>query len=472
MAGVPVVGIQGKGKAGVFGDAVNPLAVRMQYMQRQQQNQMLLDKEDRERRDALISDYRKWNPDKAWEPFHHEVADYVDQNVRGTTRRLLAEGAPLSVVQRETERAQSDANTLVAESNWKKAQFEDYNKRIAKEVDDGNFMPDYYEGKLNDRFFTSTGAKFLKDVPTDHDVIFKDSKGYNVPSIVERFMTSLPEMINADETEKWGKLGVTYDIQDTSDKLGLQFDQNRKVVIDPRTNRPAIAMTNEVFMMAQKNPYLKQIVEDNLGADATQEKKKEFLTGLLKGYNPVEIKNSIQLGHKIDKDDRRYFAFGTGFKNDVADLEDRDQRYEDIVNNNRPDLLESVNDTDSDLQGYYADAKGKPILPGDPRKPSKLIMGYVGMPEGNEMSPEKWAAMSTQDKILYQVAKGKVLKKNEFDLNTEEGKRKAKIALSLRQDKIDPKRAIGEEYTTYVEVKRKKSPKKKESGGYDPKNPL
>jgi hypothetical protein len=227
-----------------------------------------------------------------------------------------------------------------------------------------------------------------------------------------------------------------------------------------------------VYMMASKNPYLKQIVDDNLGDNASHAQKKEFLTGLLKGYNPVEIKNSIQLGHKIDQADRRYFAFGRGFRNQPADLEDRDQRYEEIVNNNRPDLLESVNDTDSDLQGYYADAKGNPIKPGDPRKPSKLIMAYVGMPEGTGMSPETWAKMSTMDKILYQAAKGKVLKKNEFDLNTEEGKRKAKIAMSLRQDKIDPKRAIGEEYSDYVEAKRKKSPQKKKESGYDKNDPL
>jgi hypothetical protein len=190
----------------------------------------------------------------------------------------------------------------------------------------------------------------------------------------------------------------------------------------------------------------------------------------LKGQNPVDIQNSKQLGHKYSDSDRRYFAYGSGFSHPIADLEARDERLQKIVTEPRYDLLEGVNDEKSDMTTYYADSKGKLIPPGSSQKPAKIIMAYVGLPEGNEMAPDKWAAMSMTDKILYQQAKGKVIKKKDFDLSTDEGKKRAKIAMSLRLDNIDTKRSIGEEFSNFQEAKYKPSKSKKST--FDPNNPL
>lgn len=468
---VPVEGIQGRGKAGIFGTATNPLHLYMQYNAGRQKRQEELEKEDRERRDAMLSDLRKFNPGKVWEPFYDEANRYIQEHVQDRYYQLRGEGKPLSFIERELQRAKGDADTLVNKINWQEKQFNEYNDRIDQEVKDGNFVPNYYQKKLNDRFFNGKYAKPSGEIAADHDEIFDDVSGYNVPSIVERFMKSLPDMINADETEKWGKLGVTYDIQQTKDKLGLQFDANGNVIIDPRTNRPAIAMTDEVFGMASNNPYLKKIMDASIGTDASIADQKSFMTGLLRGYNPVEVKNSVQLGHKIDKEDKRYYKFGYGFRQPIADLEDRYNRLNEIVNNNRPDLLEGLHDPNSDIQAYYADSKGNPVREG--QNPAKIVLAYVGLPEGNEMSPEKWEAMSLTDKILYQQARGKVLKKTQFDISTEENKRKARIAMSNRLDKIHAKTSIGEEYSNFEEAMRKEQSKsQKKKSGYDPNDPL
>jgi len=469
--GVPVEGLQGRGKAGVFGGSVNPINIYLAHQANQQRLQGLKAKDEADQRDKVVDDLRKFNPDKVWEPFYDEVNRHVQTNVRDKFFDLKEKGLPISAITRVLEKEKGDANTLVAKINWQKAQWEDHNDRIDQEVKDNNFIPGYYNKKLNDQFFNGKYAKPSAEIDTSNlDGIYKDSKGYNVASIVNRFMDSLPDQINAHETEVWGKLGITYDIQKTKDKLGLQMDANGNVVLDPRTGKPAIAMTDEVFLMAKSNPYLKQIVDDNLGENAPLPQQREFLTQLLKGQNPVDIQNSKQLGHKIDKEDRRYFAYGSGFRNQIADLEDRDSRLQKIVTEPRYDLLEGVNDEKSDLTTYYADEKGNPIKPGTNKKPSSIVMAYVGIPEGSEMDLDKWSKMDRMDQLFYQQAKGKVVKNKVFDLSTDEGKKRAKIAMSLRLDNIDPKRSIGEEFSNFQEAKYKPSKSKKTT--FDPKDPL
>lgn len=296
--GVPIEGIQGRGKAGVFGGSVNPLNIYLAHQANQQRLQGLRAKDEADQRDKLVDDLRKFNPDKVWEPFYDELNRHIQTNVRDKFYQLREQGLPIAAISRILDKEKSDADTLRSRMNWQKAQWEDHNDRIDQEVQAGNFIPGYYNRKLNDRYFDGKYAKLSSEIPSDHEEIYKDSKGYNVASIVNRFMDSLPDQINAHETEVWGKLGITYDIQKTKDKLGLQFDPQGKVILDPRTNKPAIAMTDEVFLMAKSNPYLKQIVDDNLGENAPLPQQREFLTQLLKGQNPVDIQNSKQLGFK------------------------------------------------------------------------------------------------------------------------------------------------------------------------------
>lgn len=476
MAGVPVEGIVGRGKAGVFGGSVNPLNIYLAHQANQERLKGLRAKDEADQRDKLVDDLRKFNPDKVWEPFYDEVNRHVQTNVRDKFYELRDKGLPIAAISRVLDKEKGDANTLVNKINWQKAQWEDHNHRIDQEVDDGNFIPGYYNKKLNDQFFNGKYAKPSAEIDTSNlDEIYKDSKGYNVASIVNRFMDSLPDKINAHETEVWGKLGITYDIQKTKDKLGLQMDANGNVILDPRTGKPAIAMTDDVFLMAKSNPYLKQIVEDNLGQDAPLPKQREFLTGLLKGQNPVDIQNSIQLGHKIDQQDRRYFAYGSGFSHPIADLEARDERLQKIVTEPRHDLLEGVNDEKSDMITYYSsDPEGKKVVEqGSTQKPRYIAMAYVGQSNGEKdnidyknMSPEERIS-----RLLVQQAKtGKVIKTKVFDISTDEGKKRAKIAMSLRLDNIDTKRSIGEEFSNFQEAKYKPSKSKKTT--FDPNDPL
>lgn len=464
------IGIQGRGRAGVFGTSINPLQVVLQNQAAQQKRADALMEEERKNRDAMVDDLRKFNPDKVWEPFYDEVNQYVQKEIRDPFYQMRMERQPISAIQRTMDRKKGDANTLVAKINWLKEQHKD-----AMDTLDSDDVGKYYKRNetkraINDVFFNGRVAKPSSEINADQiQDVFDNVDNMDLNAVSVDFMKTLPDKVNQKYTEYWSKYGQNYDVTETKTKLGIQMipgaDGTMSAVLDPRTGQPKISMTDEVYLQAMENPYLSKAVEkyvpsgpatseqtEMFGAQKSQiQKQKEFLTGLLEGLDPATIQSRPQQGFRRPDDEIRYNAYGRGFRTPIADLEDRYNWAEDVTKNYRPDRLEQANDPNSDNQVYYGDDKGKPIEPG--QKHSTIVVAHVGVPEG-EMDMDQWSAMSTLDKVLYQEAKGRTVKKDIISIATAEGQRKAMLALNNRLDKLDPKRSIGpDEFGNFTEAK-------------------
>lgn len=455
-------GIVGRGQAGIFGGSVNPLQVYMQHTANRQRNRQLMYEEERKKRDSLIDDMRKFNPDKVWEPFYDESNRFIQQHVKDYTTQALNAGLPASRVSAEADKRKGEALTLINKINWQKSQFDELGNRIDK---DEYLDPSYYHQKKNDFFFNGMRAKPVNDIDTSKaEDIFKDSKGYRVDKIVKDFMTGLPNKINQHYTMYWDQLGQNYDIQETGTKLGLQYADKlgpdgkptSAVVIDPRTGQPKISMTDDVFTQALGNNYLMNIVNDNLGPDASMNAKRAYLTGLLEGADPKQIKAQPRVGHKLDESDKFYHAFqgGAGYRTHPDDLNNRDELLDRVADGKGEDVLGYFGEATKDVKATYdKDAKGKPTA---------VTITYPSYVAGTKhLSDEEFQALSQSAKIEYlnNLSKSKSIQTSTYPIATPEDRRKMKIALSQRMDEIDKKRSIGQEYVNYINEKRDRAEK-------------
>lgn len=444
-----------RGSGGVFGGSINPLAVYMQQGAQRQQRAAKLAEEESKRRDDLIGDMRKFNPDKVWEPFYDEANRFVQKHVKDWTFGELGQGKPVSSINPELERRKGEANTLINKINWHKDQYLTMGKAIDE---DKNLDPKYYHNKLNNVYFDGMVAKPINSINTDGiEKMFDDSKGYNKDKIVNDFMKDLPVKINQHYTDYWNQFGRTYNIQETETKLGHEKDANGNLIVDPRTGLPKIKMTDDVFVQAMQNRYLNNMVNDNVGADAPLEQKRQYLTAILEGQDPNKIKNNPQLGDRIPESQRRFYHFGKGgygYQTPMADLEQRDSLLDRIVKGNGQDTLNYFGEATKDVKANYVTKNGKKYV--EITYPS-YVPGFV------PKSAAEVEKLSESEKIAYYASRdaSKQIKSTLLPINTEDEQRAAKIALSQRMDEIDKKRSIGEEYPTFIEEKRKSGKGKK-----------
>lgn len=453
------------GRAQVYGGSINPLQLYIQQGAQRRQAQAAQQQQIIKQRDELIKDLRQFNPDKVWEPFYDEVNRKVQTDIRDFTTNALAAGATPQQVIPEAEKRKGDANTLVNKINWMKQQYTDIGKRID---DDDYLNPDYYHSKLNDYVFNGNIARHSSEINLkDADQMFRDSKGYKVDKIVTDFMKELPEKVNQHYSKVFEPLGNMYNIEETSTKLGHEYkigdDGQRKIVIDPRTGLPKINMTDDVFTQALGNEYLMNIVTDGLteaGMAQNTKNQKEFLTHLLAGKDPNQIKRDIRLGFKKPDSDIRHNIFGGyGYKNNPDDLKGRDELLERVVSSKGgSDVLSYFSNLTKDIKAEYATVGGKKVI----------NIHYPGY--NNDYippTPEQLDAMPAVAQLaaLEEMRKNRIMKSKPLPITTDEEKRAAKIFLSERMDEIDKKRSIGQEYMTYINEKRKVDSKKKGASG-------
>lgn len=361
MAGVPVEGIQGRGKAGVFGTSLNPLQVYLQQQARNQKGATDLYAEERKRRDEVISDLRKFNPDKVWEPFYEEVNKYVQSNVRDFAYESLNKNVPVSALNHALDRRKGEANTLVNKINWLKSQYEDSMGQLEKNP----YYKTEAQSSLNDIFFDGRQARVSSNVKADQiQTVFDNPDNFNTNAVVIDFMKSLPLKVNEKWSNYYNQLGQQYDIQETKTKLGLQQTPDGQIVIDPRTGQPKISMTDDVFVQAMENPYIEKIV-DKYVPDRSVEKQKQFVTQLLEGYDPKSIQNRPQLGFKDDDNKFRYFGgidFGIGNKVPPQDVLNRFEETESVLTGYEPGKLARFVDQTKGEAAFYMDANGNKIV--------------------------------------------------------------------------------------------------------------
>lgn len=469
-------GIQASGQAGVFGNAINPLQVYMQQNANKQKRPDDQLKYDREQRDTLISDLRKFNPDKVWDPFYQEVNEYVQNNVRDFANGALQKGAPVSAINPYLERRKGDANTLVSKINWLKSTYE----QGAKGYDDDDYIDqDKALSEWNDVFFEGGKARKsyeIKDPDKRRQEIANNPDNYLIDKVVVDFMKTLPTKVTQQWSEYWGQLGQQYNVQETQTKLGFQYDDKGQVILDERTGQPKISMTDEVFTQSMQNKYLRNIVDKYVGVDQPKEAKREYLTKLLEGQDPRTIKNRPQFGFKLTKEDK-WTRGGFSGRVNPDNVIERFDNNEAIVNGFRPDILANTYSPFEDQEVKYVDAKGKAIVKQSngqyydeagnvAGKPSKIRVEFNAkanpyaiqgiMMDPNLSDEDKQTAMAESMKNTGTVTR-------DFDITNESGRRQAHEALNRILDEYLPK---GDRYSEdYTKLVREKYENKKSIPG-------
>jgi len=303
----------------------------------------------------------------------------------------------------------------------------------------------------------STDWSELRASMADSEKIFDDPTIYDVDGLIRYKVGQIKDKKQELISDYKGYPGRTPDLLVQTLESGLDYmrdpkNPNRYLVDD---NMKPVPLINEEWLKFFRTDADTRLVLDTYGGKTPEEQIQFLQKKVLSEYDQPKFDQSIVKGNEIDQTDRRYYAFGSGFRFPIADLEDRDNRLEQIVTKNRPDLLSGVSDPSSDLGAFYGNKEGKPIGPG--QKPETIVLLHSGRLDGADQNLAEQIA-NTDDifaKMALMQKAGIGVKPEVYSIGSDEDKRKTKIALSLRLDKLDTKRSIGEEYSNYVEAKRK-----------------
>lgn len=443
--GTPAIGSQARGHAGVFNQTPDFWRYAAMNQNRVAQRQKLIE-DERKVRDELVKENSKFAPGKVWEPFYGEVEDYIQSNVRGFVFDARDKNIPMSSIQPELARRQGEARKLENKINHYKDVHTEMAKKIEADEKQGFFQPGYYTSKLNDYFFNGRQAKRADEINTDGiENIFNDSNGYNLSAIASDFMTKLAPQL----TEKYRKiasdLGEQFDVNTVKTKLGVMFKPDGTPDIDPITGRPKIQMTDDVAMMAMENPYLRNFVIDNLGANPDKEKVRNLLQPILAPFDPTSVQKQHRQGFKYTQEDK---SNRSGYTVPEPVISERYDTLYRVTHEYDPELLASI--LPSLLEGV--DIGYQIYGPGEAQKaPPRIEVQFPNKRWNANSAIGKWNSETRkmeggEPKTITRV----------ISLETEEDRQKAMAYLNtLMDEKLDAKQRIGENLTNYMKRKRK-----------------
>lgn len=453
--GKALVGSVGRGEATVFGGTTNPIAIYMQSQaarQRQEQQQALARQKQVD--DAL--DYNeKFRPETKFADLNYTLANEA-KKVSDVTRQRLKETNNPSLAMAEANNMQREVLALGKEMDGWKSDIDTLDKTVGDLQAKGILRP---EAKQAVRYGWRNTDGSVKSIPEIRQWANKMGETLNDPTIYDpkgtakNWVAGLKDQSTHLNYKLKGAVGYNDDDVETTIKSKLKYKTDATGLVLDEDGNPIPEVNDFTLSLAMQDPYMRTVITANGGPNA--ETKKQYLQSLVEPGADITDYGDRQItrGQRIPEEDKFYYAYGSGFRTPVADLEKRDQRLQEIVTNNRPDLLSGLNDVNSDLSAVYANSKGEPLKPGE--KPAMILMAHVGR---QEIADEKLAETITNTKdvwakmALMQKA-GIGVKTEKFPISTAEEKRLAKIAMSKRADKIDTKRAIGEDYDNFVEAK-------------------
>lgn len=443
-----VTGIQGVGKAGVFNQSPDI----WRFVNNVQRDQAIAQKakvDEINRRDKLFEDLDKFDPGKTWEPFYEQVNSYVQSNIRDRAAQMLDAGRTSEEVRRELSRQQGQAKTMVNKINWHKEQYGGAGEAIAKD-DEMNYSA--AKSALNDIYFDGMQAKNVA-VIDDSDIdkrIFNNPKLYNVENVMKNFMKGLPEQLNTKYSDLYSEEGKEYAIEETKTKLGYQTDAEGNYIMDERTGRPKIGMTDDVYLTALENPKIKNMIDAYVGPNAPKQEVKDFLTGYMETFDPNEYKRRKQVAYKYSDQDKLIFG---GYGVPVKNLQNRYDLLHQVTHGNKPDILGSVYSGFDNIEvSYeYGNQTSKDT-------PTGIVIKYPTSHIKSEGDGE-----ITMESLLA-GAGGKDIKTEVLPLVTEADKLATMNKLSRIFDGMAPaNQKMGEDFAKFVDDQKKK---KKSTGRF------
>lgn len=441
------VGKEALGNATILGGSINPLQVFMMQQAQQSKNDAAVQAQKRKDRDSVMDYADKYNPETKFTQLNQRLGDSVEAELRAPVRQVLETG-DVRKADMLGKRLQANLDSRRREYDAWKQTYDEASKIVEDNIKSGRFDPSA-RSVIRDTLFDNEGR-----LKPDNDIragiaqmesIVDHPNNLNPKWVAQNFVKTLPERITQHYTKVYNDLGQAYNVQENKTKLGLQMDADGKVLIDEKTGMPKVSMTDDVYIQALQDQDISKLIQRDI-PNATTEQKKQYVTNLLEGFDPKEVKNKPQLGFKTPEKYKRFsMSFGgSGYSVSEDDLMVRDTLLERAVSGQGKDIISYFDKPGSNDRVSYAYEDDK----------------------GNKGKFIKVEFANSETEVIDGVAKTvKKVTPQYIPINTGEEKRAAKIQLSARMDQIEKKTSVGEDYPRYVNEKRlaeeKKNPKAK-----------
>lgn len=451
MAELPV-GRAARGKAGVFGSSINPLAVYMQYAGQRERNKAAIAAQQRAERDKAMDYLDKFNPTSKFNELNYRVADRVKANVRDWYVGNVQAGNSGTLLKNELQNRQAQEMAYVEETNAWKETIDGLEKDIKADpirykTGEGSALSavrDIYKNPDG----TLRSDDEIRQSLLNADALKFDPRILNTEGVVKSFVEKLPEQNKVLLSKAYSAMGYLPDEIETMVKSGLTYEMEK----NPATGQmqvafnddltPKVVVDDKLYRMAKADPYMNSLMMD---ASASKEGQMDWLRKNVRGQgDKVSIDRQVISGKKMDTEkDPGNMAFGINFGRSVADIEARRDWLEKATSGNRPDLLKAIGNVTKEIKADYSPDKKKII---------------IKFPSGIE-DPE---LMKNPNLAGIMVSPGKAQGTYELDISTPQNKRAARQALSeiIDSQLRDSKQAIGTDtYVRYEEAYAKSKQK-------------
>ncbi len=463
MAELPVGG-EARGLAGVFGSSINPLATYMSYATQRQRNKAAMAAQQKADRDKTMDYMDKFNPQSKFSELNYKINEAAQQNVRSWMVGEMDRGRQLSQIMPEAQFRKGQITSLVGESDAWKATLDGLQEQIDKDPirykTDG---PESAKSLLRDIYMNTDGT--VKDFDEiragiqDSDKLLYDPRALNTGGVVKSFVEKLPEQSRTLLSNRYSAMGYSPDEVETlsKSKLKYELDKNGQPLLDD-DNLPKVIIDDHVYQMAKADPWMNSLMT---AASPNRAGQIQWLKDNVRGQGDAVNVNRQVISGKNIKDQQRFKHFGGyGYRTPIEDLNNRDEMLNQISlgGTTGSTLLGYFDDPASDIKAQYSNVNA------DKKKGQFVKIDYttsaIDMPT---VSDEEYNNFTAAERRRYDdnLKNRKVVKSNYYDITTEDGRDKLKVALSTEMDRINKKTAIGEEYANFIREKRESKSKGK-----------
>lgn len=447
------VGLEGKGKAGVFGSSINPLSLYLQYAGQRERNKAAMAAQQKAERDKAMDYLDEYNKTSKFNEVNFRVADNIQAKVRDPYVKGLEAGISPIILKNQAAKAKGEIEAYIEETNGWKTKLDELEKTV--KADPIRYKTGYGEGALSairDIYKNPDGTlksdEDIRNGIANADSMLFDPKLLNTEGVVKTFVEKLPEQSRVLLSKSYSAMGYLPDEIETMVKSGLTYEMEK----DPATGQmrpaldddllPKVVVDEKLYRMAKADPYMNSLMT---AASSNKEEQMEWLRRNVRGQgDKVSVNRQVISGKKLDTDnDPRNVAFGINFGFDTSRIESRRDWLEKATSGNRPDLLKGIGNITKDIKANYSPDKKKIIV----EFPS-------GLEDPNIINNPNLAGIM--------ISPGKAKGTYELDISTPQAQRAARIALSEIVDSQlrDTKQAIGtDNYVRYEEAYSKSKQK-------------
>lgn len=463
MAELPV-GRAARGKAGVFGSSINPLSLYLQYSGQRERNKAAVAAQQRAERDKAMDYLDKFSPNSKFDIFNRDVNEQAT-GVREWYIQQKQAGISDYEIYPQLKQKQGQILAYAQEADgWKKTidelETKVNNDPIRYKVDG----PDTLKSLLRNIYLNADGSKKedineIREGFNNANSLLHDPRVLNKEGVIKSWTEKLPEQSRVLLTNAYSAMGYSQDQIENIVKSGLTYEMEQ----DPQTKEmrpkldddlmPKVVIDEKTYRLAKADIDMLSLMT---AASSTKNGQMEWLKQNVRGAGDKLSQDRQVISGKKLGDDQRYSFGGYGFKTPIADLQDRDKMLTQISLGGPTGgtLLGYFDDPMSEIKASYSDVAK---VDGKTKKGQFVKVDYttsaINLPE---VSDEDYNKMSFAERKRYDesMKNRKVVKSNYYDITTQDGRDKLKVALSAEMDRMNKTKAIAEDYPRFIEASR------------------